>query len=53
MILMATRNLINMVAVGATSAAALLALLAAKHFCEDADSRMTDSGATQLSSRRM
>jgi hypothetical protein len=32
MILMATRNLINMVAVGATSGAVLLTLLAAKHF---------------------
>jgi len=29
---MATRNLINMVAVGATSGAVLLTLLAAKHF---------------------
>ena len=32
MIFMATRNLINMVAVGATSGAVLLTLLAAKHF---------------------
>jgi hypothetical protein len=32
MILMATRNLINMVAAGATSGAVLLTLLAAKHF---------------------
>jgi hypothetical protein len=32
MILMATRNLINMVAVGATSGAVLFTLLAAKHF---------------------
>jgi hypothetical protein len=32
MILMATRNLINMVAVGAISGAVLLTLLAAKHF---------------------
>jgi hypothetical protein len=32
MILMATRNLINMVAVSATSGAVLLTLLAAKHF---------------------
>ena len=32
MILMATRNLINMGAVGATSGAVLLTLLAAKHF---------------------
>jgi hypothetical protein len=32
MILMATRNLINMVAVGATSGAVLLTLLAVKHF---------------------
>lgn len=31
-ILMATRNLINMVAVVATSSAVLLTLLAAKHF---------------------
>lgn len=32
MILMATRSLINMVVVGATSGAALLTLLAANHF---------------------
>lgn len=32
MVLMATRNLINVVAVGATSGAVLLTLLAAKHF---------------------
>jgi hypothetical protein len=31
MILMATRNLINMIAVGLTSGAVLLTLLAAKH----------------------
>ena len=32
MILMATRNLINMVAVGATSGAVLLTLVTVKHF---------------------
>ena len=32
MILIATRNLVNMVAVGATSGGVLLTLLAAKHF---------------------